>query len=146
MKLTLRTKSYGYLGTEYAERLRAEGIECEFADRDYTVLMLTPQIGVNGLERLSRAMGSIPRRAEIEEIPPRIFRPKRILTAREAMLSPSELLPVERCEGRVLASASVGCPPAVPIVVCGERIDCDAIKAFEYYGIRQICVVKRRKG
>ena len=146
MKLTLRTKSYGYLGTEYAERLRAEGIECEFADRDYTVLMLTPQIGVNGLERLRRAMGSIPRRTEIEEIPPRIFRPKRILTAREAMLSPSELLPVERCEGRVLASASVGCPPAVPIVVCGERIDCDAIKAFEYYGIRQIRVVKRRKG
>ena len=44
--------------------------------------------------------------------------------------------------GRVLAVATVGCPPAVPIVVCGERIDVSAVKCFEYYGIEKVSVVK----
>jgi len=41
----------------------------------------------------------------------------------------------------VLAAASVGCPPAVPIVVCGERIDAEAAACFDYYGIKTCAVV-----
>ena len=61
---------------------------------------------------------------------------------REAMLAPAERVPVEESEGRVLASASVGCPPAVPVLVCGERIDDHAIRCFGYYGIKTCMVVK----
>ena len=46
--------------------------------------------------------------------------------------------------GRVLAVAAVGCPPAVPIVVCGELIDKNAVECFEYYGIDSCCVVKQQ--
>ncbi len=144
IKLTVRTKTYGYFGYEYADLLRANGIECEFADRDFTVLMVTPEIGEGDLDRLGRAMLSIPRRTEIQECPPRLLRPTAAMTAREAMLSPSELLPVEQCEGRALASASVGCPPAVPIAVCGEMIDSALINAFDYYEIHRVWVVKKR--
>ena len=40
------------------------------------------------------------------------------------------------------ASANVGCPPAVPIAVSGERLDENALAAFRYYGIDSVCVIK----
>ena len=141
-KLTIKTKAYGYLGTEFASLLREQGLECEFADRDYTVLMLTPEIGLAGLERLDRAMRSISGKPPIDEPPPAPSRLTSVMSVREAMLSPLEYLPIEACEGMVLASANVGCPPAVPLAICGERIDRDAIQAFSYYGVQSLWVVK----
>ena len=67
--------------------------------------------------------------------------PRRVLSIREAALSPSEVIPVSQSEGRILAAASVGCPPAVPIVICGERIDAAAVRCFTYYGIDRCSVV-----
>ena len=58
------------------------------------------------------------------------------------MLAPSEMLPVEDALGRVLASPSVSCPPAVPILVCGERVDESAVAAFRYYGVDHVAVVR----
>ena len=68
--------------------------------------------------------------------------PERRLSVREAMLCDSERLPISECVGRVLADAGVGCPPAVPIAVCGEVLDAAALNAFAYYGITHCTVVK----
>ena len=57
------------------------------------------------------------------------------------MLALSETLRVERALGRVLASPCVSCPPAVPILICGEEIDESAVQAFRYYGIERVEVV-----
>jgi arginine/lysine/ornithine decarboxylase len=59
------------------------------------------------------------------------------------MLSYSEVLPIGECLGRILAVPTLGCPPAVPILVCGERIDESALRCFAYYGIDTCCVVKK---
>ena len=67
---------------------------------------------------------------------------ERVMRIREAALSPCETIPARESAGRVLAAASIGCPPAVPIVVCGERIDGDAARAFAYYGIETCTGVK----
>ena len=48
---------------------------------------------------------------------------------------PNRLTPVEQAEGKILASVSVTCPPAVPIAICGERINASAAECFAYYGI-----------
>ena len=61
---------------------------------------------------------------------------------RDAMLSVSERIKAVNGLGRVLAGATLSCPPAVPIVVSGEIIDENAINAFEYYGIEDIEVVR----
>ena len=63
------------------------------------------------------------------------------MSVRQAMLASQETVDVENCIGRVLASPSVGCPPAVPIAVCGERIDRQIAELFRYYSITQCCVV-----
>ena len=142
-KLTIDAKSYGYTGTELAWLLRERQIECEFADPDYLVLMLTPEIGTAGLSQLENALLSIPKRTTINRCPPSFHVPKRVLSIREAILSPSEIVPVANAEGRILAAATVGCPPAVPIAVCGEQIDTHIIECFRYYGIDSCCVVTK---
>ena len=142
MKLTIAAKPYGYTGTELAACLRNAGIECEFADPDYLVLMPTPHTTAAQLQQLERTLMAIPRRSPIADVPP-AFRPaKQMLSLRNALLRPQETIPVSESKGRILAAASVGCPPAVPILVCGERIDENAIRCFQYSGIETVTVVK----
>lgn len=141
MKLTLSAKHYGYTGNELAEILEHNNIFCEFADPDYVVLMPTPETGKSGLEKVEHILSSIPRKKPINTTPPKFAEPEKVMTVREAALSPSEMLPITQCQGRVLATVTVGCPPAVPILVCGERITKEALKCFEYYGITHCSVV-----
>mgnify|MGYP003451391561 CR=1 FL=1 len=94
------------------------------------------------LTDLERALLEIPPKSPIGEATPRMAMAEGAMSIREAMLAPSELLPAGACLGRILAVPTVGCPPAVPIVVCGERIDEHALACFSYYGIENCCVVK----
>lgn len=48
--------------------------------------------------------------------------PIQIMSAHDAIFSESEELPANKCAGRILAAASVSCPPAVPVYMMGERI------------------------
>ena len=142
LKLTLRAKPRGYMGAELAQALEDHNIVCEFADPDFLVLMLTPEVGSEGLARLEAALDTFLVRPAIGLNPPAFQAAARALSIREAALSPCETLPVERCRGRILAAATVGCPPAVPILVCGERIDEQALACFRYYGLETCTVVR----
>ncbi len=142
LKITLAPKSYGYTGEEFSKELEKRNIICEFSDPDFTVLMLTPQIGQEGLDAIKYAINDIPQKPAINTAPPKMTTPLRVLTPREAVLSPQEKLPVHECVGRILANASIGCPPAVPIAMCGEIIHKDLIETFKYYGIEDCFVVK----
>ncbi len=142
LKWTLKTKSYGYDGIQFSDILREHGVECEFADADHVVLMLSPFSPAGVLDALTDILTAIPQRLPVLGAPPPVCRPVRVLTPKEALLSAAECLPASACEGRVLADMTVGCPPAVPILCCGERIDKQAIAAFTYYGISACNVVK----
>jgi len=142
MKLTVSAKAYGYTGTQLAQLLEKKNIVPEFADPDYLVLMLTPETGIEGLRRLEQTLLEIPQKEEIMETPP-VFAPaKKVLSVREAMLSHGQILPASQCLGKILAHPGVGCPPAVPILICGEQIDRHALECFAYYGITECCVVR----
>ncbi|MBQ8821969.1 MAG: PLP-dependent transferase [Lachnospiraceae bacterium] len=141
LKITICAKAYGYEGTELAALLLKEDIVCEFADSDFIVFMVTPETGEEGLMRLEEILISIPRKSCEMQKAPVFTRCERVMSIREAMLSVSEEIPVDEAEGRTLAAASVGCPPAVPIVVCGQRISREAIEIFRYYGVEKCRVV-----
>ena len=144
LKITIDAKKYGYSGYELAELLSQQNIVCEFADPDYMVLMVTPEVGSEGLLRLEQVLLDVPKRTTdgCGKSAPMFRSQEKVMSVREAMLSRCELLPVEECEGRILSAATVGCPPAVPIVICGERIDAHAIECFQYYGIEKCYVVR----
>ncbi len=142
LKLTIAARVYGYTGQEFARLLRKQEIECEFADPDFVVMMLTPETGEEGLRRLYTAMTAIEQKPALAVKPPMFAHPRKSMSIRQATMALCETVPVEKSAGRVLASPSVGCPPAVPIVVCGEVIDETAIDCFRYYGIAECTVVK----
>ena len=65
-----------------------------------------------------------------------------VLSIRQAMLSPQETLPLSKCFGRVLAADTAGCPPAVPIERGGARLERKTLALYEYYGIKELRVVR----
>ena len=140
-KLTIAPKAYGYTGDQLHDCLRKQGMECEFSDPDFLVMMPTPALDAEELERTENILLGIPRRAAMEETLPALPHPQRAMSIRQAMLSLQEQVSVEDALGRILADAHVGCPPCIPVVMAGEWIDEAAIRCFRYYGIDSCGVV-----
>ena len=141
LKITLATKSFGYTGVDFAEHLRKNGIECEFADQDFVVLMPPTDVGTEELAHIEMVATSLAQKEPITVSPPALAKSENALRIAYALLWPSETVAIEDSVGRILASPSVSCPPAVPIIMCGERINMAAVQAFRYYGVEKLRVV-----
>ena len=135
LKITIRSKDYGYIGYELADLLREQNIECEFCDPDFVVLMLTLQLKQDGVQAIRKALLGIPKRTPVTTSCPALTKPKKVMGIHDAVFSDSCTVSVRESEGKVLSAVTVSCPPAVPVLVCGEQIDKNAIEIFEYYGI-----------
>jgi len=142
LKITVDAKPYGYSGIELANILFEKRIVCEFCDPDFVVFMLTPDVGINGLETLFDAMLAIPMREMKYDRCPTFSIPERVYSPRETLFLQTERVFVAESLGRVSAHMTIGCPPAVPVVVCGERINNETVAMFEYYGISSCVVIK----
>jgi arginine/lysine/ornithine decarboxylase len=94
------------------------------------------------LAKLEVSLIMLKKKTPITTLPPSLSLPKRVMSPKEAILSNAEKISVDEAEGRILADITVGCPPAVPIVISGEVITSEAIEAFRYYGIDTCSVVK----
>lgn len=135
LKLTVLTK-----GTHFCEKLRASGVECEYEDPDYTAMMFTPETDDDTYKKVIDAAGKCS-----DEIMPENLHmtlPERILSIRDAIFADSEEISVEDSAGRIVADTSVGCPPAVPVLVSGELVTQNAVDIMKYYGIDTIKVIK----
>lgn len=140
LRLTLRAPS-GLTGLDLADRLRRGGAECEYADRDFLVLMTTPENTPEDLARVSAALGEN-RAPAAPAVSLPLAKGERVLSIREALFAPQESVPAEESLGRVCGAPTVGCPPAVPIAVSGERIGPEALALFHYYGVKRVDVLK----
>jgi arginine/lysine/ornithine decarboxylase len=141
-KLTIAPKSYGYTGDELHDLLRSRGMECEFSDPDFVVLMATPENEPSDFARLKTAFDTIEPRERIKSELPVLQAADLVLNLRQAVLSPSEKVSLDDAIGRICAAPTVACPPAVPIVISGERITSAHLEVMRYYGYESIEVVK----
>ena len=150
LRLTLRALP-GTTGISLAQHLRDHQIECEYADENFLVLMLTPANTEKELEALWEALGKIPfpaidvtptcnARSTNDSILPQA-KGRQILSIREALFAPHEMISVEEALGRICGAPTVSCPPAIPIAVSGEEITQEAIQLFRQYGVTQVDVV-----
>lgn len=144
LKLTIATKSYGYEGHELAKILEEKGIICEFSDPDFIVFMFTPEISEKDLARFKAELFKIERKTAKTTLPPPPSQPIEKISMSKAIIMPKEIAPIEQVLGRISADFAVTCPPAIPIVVCGEEITPEAVKCFQYYGIETCAVVKNK--
>lgn len=142
LKVTLHASKRGWRGDALADFLRKNGVECEYADPDDLVLMVSPQNSPEDLEKVRAALAAAGQGSEAPQTPPQMARPRQVMGIRAALLAPAEEVPVAAAAGRVCAAPTVGCPPAVPVVVSGEEISPDAAAVFRYYGIETVRVVR----
>lgn len=142
LKLTIKAKDYGYLGSELYSILYRKGIVCEFYDKDFLVMMLTPENGEDALNTLLDALLSIPKKDAILDTPPHFSPCKQVLSPKMAHFSPSEIIDIDAALGRVMAGLCVSCPPAVSVISSGEEFNQSTIALLKYYGITKCKVVK----
>ena len=74
---------------------------------------------------------------------PQFAQPEIVLSPRQAIFATWEYVAIKDAEGRIAAAPTVGCPPAVPIVVSGERIDEKALQLLAYYGFDRVAVTAK---
>lgn len=133
----------GSSGLELAEKLRKMGMECEHADREFMVLMFTPDNDVTELKQLKDTLGEAPALpTKMRPLP--LAKGERALSIRQAILAPQESVSVSEALGRICGTPTVSCPPAVPIAVSGEKISREAMELFEHYGMETVEVVKEK--
>ena len=142
LKIVIHALASGYTGQELTEILRGHGIECEFSDPDYIVLMASPENSVKDFERLMQAFSAISPRPPICCQAPRVPQSNVFCSPRRAMLAPSETVSLADAVGRVCASPTVSCPPAVPVVMSGEEVTYAHIQVMKYYGYETIEVIR----
>ncbi len=147
LKITIQTPS-NLTGSDLADKLRLSDIECEYADNDYIIFMATPENAKEDYELLIKTLGinnktkcnyNINTTSKTTLKP---LKPIKKLSVREALFANHELIPIKEAIGKICAAPTVGCPPAIPIVISGEQIDENAIFLFEYYGITTVDVIK----
>jgi len=147
LRITIKA-SDGSSGRQLAEQLSAQNIECEFADRDYLVLMVTPENGFLDLHSLFEVIDEEKLNQDITNrhgvnLPAGNI--KKAMTMREAYFSAGETVPAEQAVGRICRMPMATCPPAIPVIVPGEVINEAAVQSFLYYGIENVEVVKWQK-
>ena len=143
LKIVINIAEYGYSGEELMLYLRERNIEIEFFDDEFIVLMPSPSNTDDDVAALASALSALPQRTPISvdkiAIP---TSPEVKASVRDAVFSIHELVNCRDAVGRVCASPTVSCPPAVPIVVSGEVIKKEHIPIFEKYKVEKIEVVK----
>ena len=146
LKITICASACGYTGTDLADILGNGQIECEYSDPDYLVLMISPSNTQEDLDRLLHVMEGIPCPSPTGSVAVSFLgeemHPETVMTIREAFFAVHETVPAEKAAGLVCADPAIACPPAIPLVVCGERIPEEAIPLFRHYGISHIEIVK----
>lgn len=141
-KISIDAYSLGLTGTALAEHFRKLGVEPEYADERYVVMMPSCFTSEEDWNRLAFAFLRIPRKAPLPFEVKRECEPKRVTSMREAMLSLSERIPTERAQGRICAQTVFVCPPGAPMVAAGERIEENVVCALKKSGILFVDVLK----
>ena len=138
LKITVNTN-----GNKVAEKFRELGGECEYSDEQFIVFMLSPENTDKDFELLRTLFKACEKYETFT--PPPLTKGEKALSIRASVLSPQETVKTKNAIGRICASPTVSCPPAVPIAVSGEIITENIIKVFEFYNIDSISCVKQKK-
>lgn len=144
MKLTIFPNKNGYSGVMLAEFLRKFDIECEYADDNALVMMISPFNSTEDIERTKDALLKIKNKSEKPYMFSELldFHPKKAMSMRKAVFSQQERVAVDDALGRVCGLTVTSCQPSVPVAVSGEIIDHKIIKILKKYSIFSVDVVK----
>ena len=112
-------------------------------DDEYAVFMFSNSSKIRDFKVTQKAILSVEKKNR-NSFSHSYCAPEKVMSVRDAIMSESEKIDVTTALNRVCASPTVSCPPAIPIIVSGERISQQSIALFNRYGIKEIEVVKEK--
>lgn len=136
----------GIDGPQAYECLVNSGIVCEMCDAYRVVLITTPQDPDEWYDRLIDGLTHLPYgMSRLHKEPPYIAMGRQVCSLGEAMLGPTERIPLAGAVGRVAAVAAGVYPPGLACLVPGEEIQGDAAayllqqqaKGFALFGVEE---------
>lgn len=129
-------------GPAFVEELRKRGCVPEMEDGGHVVFICTCQDTgkaipwlADRLEELREMMGDCP------PIPAPPL-PERAISPRQALFAPSQVWPLELCEGKIAACQIAPYPPGVPVVAPGERISKKELAYLRKIGYNMLSEVR----
>ena len=131
LRLTLDTAGVGLCGKEQQEYFEKHGIDCEFCDGENAVMIFTPFNTERDYERVRSAICGMEKRSPVRREYTARTLPEKVMTLQEAVLSRSVLVPVRKANGRTAADTVCPCPPGVPVIMPGEKINDEIIRRLE---------------
>lgn len=143
LRITINARECGLSGFDYARGLRANGVECEYADENYVVMMFSALTTVEDCERAEMGALFVTMSAPKPLVKYPVIKPKVELPVYEALFKPQKIVPIENASGEVCAGLKCPCPPGVPLVMPGEVIDSTVIDALKIYGVKTVPVIAK---
>lgn len=141
-RLTLGFWKLGYSREAFDQLLQQYAIEPEYLSEDHCVLLFSPHSPMRDDQRIAQLIKGATQ-GSAKPVPNNSLpHPHCALSLREALFAPHEQILVEDAEGRVAARVVSRCPPGVPLVVPGEKIDAVVKNSLKKYGVFHIDVVK----
>lgn len=137
LRVCINTSCAGVSGDEQTGYFHRFNIEPEFCDGDNAVFICTPFNSENDFKRLEAAVGFLSGNGR-NKAPENISLPETVMMPKEAVFSKTIRIAVGNSCGLVSAESACPCPPGVPVVMPGERIDKNVIKSLCRYGISDI--------
>ena len=135
MKITICAAKCGYDGKSLADILRQNGIEPEYSDVQFVVLMAGISNTQSDFDKLISALGNISVKPPIDNDFPPVLPSPRQLPIRQAALQKGTTVSIDDAVGRTCALSVTACQPSVPVVVSGETITADIVKILKRYSI-----------
>lgn len=141
MRLTLPLAGTGWDAQIFRKLLRKHKIMEEYLSDSGCVLLFSPFNREEDFKRTEALLDEVLIQKQPFTAFP-IVPSEKVMSLREAFLSPKESVPVEKAEGRIAAQVKITCPPGIPLVMPGERLHKEIIKILKNSGIFVIDVVK----
>ncbi len=165
MRIVINTKSTLITAKSIAREMRKEKIEPELCDDCNVVLMISANNTEKDFVKLEKALKKALKKptnksAKSYKKPKNIadyinssekshanyiadtkYKYKCELTPRQALFSPCISVPIETSIGEICAMPAIFCPPAVPIIMCGEIITIQVYDMLKNYGFTNISIV-----
>lgn len=143
LRVVVKAYEYGYNGFNYADKLRQNGVECEYSDRNYTVLLFSAATTHKDCQRALTAMSLIPKKKSIPMAKYPTLTPKAALPACDALFMPQKRVPLAKAVGFVCGGIFTPCPPCIPPVMPGEIISDEAAEVLRLYNVKEVSVITK---
>ena len=142
-RLSLGFSSLGMTRNSFDQLTIQYQIEPEYLAEHYCVFLLSAQNRSVDFQRLHHfiqycAQHAASPRSVCAALP----QAQALLSPRQSMFAPAELVPLEHCLNKISAQTVSKCPPGIPLVFPGEKIDANLLEELKNYGISALTVVK----